>query len=122
MSDRVEILAGSCFDPLPPDEKFDVIVSNPPYVTDSEYDSLQYEIRLHEPRTALTAGADGLDVVRAIVRDSPQRLNSGGSLLLEVDPAQTAAVKHLMLDAGFRDAKIISDLNGQSRVVIGKTA
>ncbi|MDA1017410.1 MAG: peptide chain release factor N(5)-glutamine methyltransferase [Planctomycetota bacterium] len=120
VKDRVLLLEGSCFDPIPADRRFHIIVSNPPYVTDAEYASLQPEIRLHEPRVALTAGEDGLDVIRVLVRDAPKWLQSGGHLMLELDPAQAAATQALMTDDVWEDVRAVRDLNGQERIVCGR--
>ncbi len=119
LTERVAILEGSCFEPLDDGSKFDLIVSNPPYVTDGEYGSLQYEIRLHEPKVALTAGEDGLDVIRVIVDGAASRLKHGGGLMIELDPAQAAATEDLMRNVGLDEVRTICDLNGQARVVAG---
>lgn len=120
VADRVNLLEGSCFDPIPADQRFQMIVSNPPYVTDSEYDSLQPEIRLHEPRTALTAGADGLDVIRRLIHEAPQRLVVGGHLMIELDPAQAATARTLMAPDLWSEVRAVKDLNGQERIVRGQ--
>lgn len=116
VSDRVEFRHGDLFEALPPDATFDVIISNPPYVADGEYETLSPDIRLHEPASALVAGPDGLDVLRRIAADAPARLNPGGHLLVELDPKQAEPVAE-MLRAAFRDVRIIADLAGKSRVV-----
>lgn len=92
---------------------FDLVISNPPYVTSAEYDALPPEVR-HEPRLALDGGADGLDVVRRIVAGA-RRL--APRLLLEIAPAQSAAVRDLALLAGYPRVTISKDLDGFDRVV-----
>lgn len=105
---------GSWFDALPADETqhFDLIVSNPPYIAehDSHLPALAYE-----PRSALTAGVDGLDDIRIIVRQAPQHLQAGGWLLLEHGYDQAAAVCALLTDAGFTAVQSRQDLGGHAR-------
>lgn len=116
VADRIEFRHGDLFHALPTDARFDLIVSNPPYVTDSEYESLAPDIRLHEPTKALLAGADGLDILRQIADNATTHLNAAGHLLLELDPQQAKPVAE-MLKRSFREVRIISDLAGKSRVL-----
>jgi release factor glutamine methyltransferase len=88
----------------------DLIVANLPYVRADEWDALQPEIRLYEPRSALTAGADGLDAIRALVATAP----AGTQLALEHAPAQSAAVRALLVGA-----ETLRDLAGRERVTLG---
>ena len=92
---------------------FDLVISNPPYVTTAEMETLPPEVR-HEPREALHGGGDGLDIIRRIIagaRDHAPRL------LLECGPGQAATVRDLALQAGFADVRILEDLDGHDRVV-----
>ena len=88
-------------------KRFDLIVSNPPYIaeTDPHLPALR-----HEPRQALVSGADGLDDIRRIVADAPAHLTPGGWLLLEHGWDQAAAVRALLVDAGFADVQLRRDL------------
>lgn len=96
----------------------DVVVSNPPYVRAGEAGELAPEIREHEPAPALFAGADGLDVIRELVRESAARLAPGGLLALEMGADQGEAVTALLDDAGvFEDVGIRPDLAGRPRIV-----
>jgi ribosomal protein L3 glutamine methyltransferase len=79
---RLQLHHGDLFEPLG-DVVYDLIVSNPPYVSDAEMDALPQEY-LHEPDMALRAGSDGLDIVRRILRDADQHLAEGGVLVVEV--------------------------------------
>lgn len=97
--------------------RFDVIVSNPPYVTEEEYEHLQPEVKNHEPKLALTAGEDGLDMYRRIIREAPDFLKPKGKLLLEIGCSQAAAVTGLLKDRGFQDIRVIQDLAELDRVV-----
>lgn len=101
---------------------FDVIVSNPPYVTEGEYEDLMPEVKNHEPKLALTAGEDGLDIYRRIAKDAPEYLKAGGTLLLEIGCSQAKKVKELLEQNGFENVQIIKDLAGLDRVVICKKA
>lgn len=99
------------------DEKFDVIVSNPPYVAEQD----PYLAALgFEPATALASGTDGLDDIRRIVKESPKHLSAGGWLLLEHGYDQAEAVVALLKKAGFSDAVALPDLSGVLRVTLGK--
>jgi release factor glutamine methyltransferase len=98
-------------------QRFDGLVSNPPYLRDDERSSLQPEVAEHEPAAALFAGADGLDVVRRLVAQAPLVLSPGAFLLLELDPAQCQAVMMLLMQAGFQATTCRKDLNGSDRVV-----
>lgn len=98
--------------------RLDVVVSNPPYVTDD--DPLPAEVERWEPAGALRAGRDGLDDLGVIVSDAPRWLASGGYLVVELDPRQSARVAAMMNDAGFVDVRIVADLVGRDRFVSGQ--
>jgi release factor glutamine methyltransferase len=102
---------------VPGDERFDVIVSNPPYIADGDAHLAALE---HEPLMALTSGADGLDAIRRIVQDAPRFLKSGGWLLLEHGYDQATAVRSLLLAQGFSNVESRLDLNGIERCSGGK--
>jgi release factor glutamine methyltransferase len=99
---------------------FDLIVSNPPYIAAAEMDDLQPEVRLFEPRNALTDEADGLSAYRLIAAQAPAFLTQGGRLIFEIGPTQGPAVTAMMLNAGLTDVQVIPDLDGRPRVVVGK--
>lgn len=115
VDNRIDIIEADLFDSL--DERFDVIVSNPPYVPDSEIADLQPEVRDYEPRKALTGGADGLDVVRRIAVESPQRLRAGGVLFIEIGHDQAERVTNLFDKSVWGEIEFLSDLQGIERVV-----
>ncbi len=96
--------------------KFDLIVSNPPYIAEAEMAGLSPEVR-HEPRMALTPGGDGLAAYRAIARGAGARLMAGGRLLLEIGPTQGAAVAGMLTAAGFERVRVLPDMDGRDRVV-----
>lgn len=99
-------------------EKFDVIVSNPPYIRKGDISGLQKEVRCHEPAEALDGGNDGLDFYRAIIKEAPGFLKRGGMLAFETGYDQAGDVSLLMSD-GFSSVKIMKDLSGIDRVVSG---
>lgn len=100
--------------------QFDVIVSNPPYVTEEEYAHLMPEVRDHEPKLALTAGTDGLNIYRRIAADAPAFLKDGGMLLLEIGSQQAEAVQDLLKQQGFICPEVIKDLADLDRVVMAR--
>lgn len=100
-------------------EKYDIIVSNPPYIPTDVIPTLQEEVRDHEPISALDGGKDGLDFYRIIVKDAPLYLNAGGRLLVEIGFDQGSAVEALLKIAGFQDVRVIRDDAGCDRVVLG---
>ena len=99
--------------------KYDIIVSNPPYIRQKEIEGLMPEVRDHEPRQALDGGEDGLDFYRRIVTESPAYLNGGGRLYLEIGCDQGDAVQELLLQRGFREVNVVQDYAGLDRVVYG---
>jgi release factor glutamine methyltransferase len=108
---------GLWFEPVA-GERFDVVVSNPPYVRADDPHLREGDVRF-EPRSALVAGADGLDSIREIVREAPAHLNAGGRLLLEHGLGQDAAVRKLLEAAGLEDVRSWPDLAGIARVTGG---
>ena len=99
--------------------RFDVIVSNPPYIRRGEIETLMPEVRDFEPRLALDGGEDGLDFYRRIVEESPAYLYGGGRLYLEIGCDQGDAVQELLLRRGFREGNGVQDYAGLDRVVCG---
>ncbi|HEY0673808.1 MAG TPA: peptide chain release factor N(5)-glutamine methyltransferase [Longimicrobiales bacterium] len=116
--ERIEFRCGAGWEPVGTDERFDIVISNPPYIAEAERDTLQPEVRDWEPATALFAGDDGLAVVREIARGAPRHLSAGGLLALEVGMTQASAVAdELRGQAAFQDVKVVRDLAGRDRVV-----
>ncbi|MDE5950423.1 MAG: peptide chain release factor N(5)-glutamine methyltransferase [Acetatifactor sp.] len=99
--------------------RFDIIVSNPPYIRRREIDSLMPEVRDHDPRLALDGGEDGLDFYRRIAAECPAYLCGGGRLYLEIGCDQGDAVQELLLQQGFREVNVVQDYAGLDRVVYG---
>lgn len=114
----VHVIKGDIFEGAASDKKYDLIVSNPPYITDSDMKTLQPEVKL-EPQTALAGGSDGLDFYRAIIDGYKDSLNSGGTMTFEVGINQAEDVAALMREAGFTQVQTRPDMNGIQRVVFG---
>ncbi|MEM7489752.1 MAG: peptide chain release factor N(5)-glutamine methyltransferase [Pseudomonadota bacterium] len=102
--------------------RFDMIVSNPPYIAAAEMADLEPEVRDWEPHLALTPGGDGLDAYRAIARDAPAHLDPGGHLMVEVGLGQAGPVAELWRTAGLVEIATHPDLDGRERVVSGRKA
>ena len=96
---------------------FDVIVSNPPYIKSAEIETLEPEVRDHEPRLALDGSADGLLLYRRIGAEAPEYLTENGRIYLEIGWDQGAAVSEILTENGFTETEIIRDLPGLDRVV-----
>jgi release factor glutamine methyltransferase len=121
VADRVTFLQGDLFAPLPADAAFDLIVSNPPYVTPAELAELAPEVRDHEPRVALDGGPDGLAFYRRIAAAGGRFLAPGGSVLVEVGWTQEAAVRAIF--EGNPDLAVgpsVKDAGGRPRVVTAR--
>jgi len=99
--------------------KFDVIVSNPPYVSINEYTTLQNEITKYEPKEAVTDNADGLKFFNKISEFSKNKLNGGGSLFFEIGMGQSKDVSLIMMKNGFEEIKIVKDYQQIDRVIYG---
>ena len=115
---NVQFLHGSWFQPLD-DRRFDLIVSNPPYICADDPHLARGDVRF-EPITALASGADGLDDIRLIIDGAATHLETGGWLLLEHGYDQCEAVSDLLREAGFAAIEVITDLQGHDRVSLGQ--
>lgn len=116
---EIELLESDMFAALE-GRKFDIILSNPPYVTEAEYEALMPEVKENEPASALKAGSDGLDFYKIIAECAPTYLHDEGSILLEIGCGQAEAVSKLLEENGFSDIEVIKDLAGLDRVVCAK--
>lgn len=99
--------------------KYDIIVSNPPYIESGVIPELMPEVREHEPVEALDGGGSGLDFYRKIIGQCRSYLSADGMLFLEIGYAQGKAVENLMIQAGFEEVQIVKDYAGHDRVVRG---
>jgi release factor glutamine methyltransferase len=116
--ERLAFVASDCFAALDARAApFTMIVSNPPYVAEEAFSGLQREVREHEPRVALTPGADGLCVIRRLLIDAPRFLDAGGHLLMEIGFDQHRAVEELIDPQVWQLLEIHQDLQGIPRTV-----
>ncbi|MDR3775121.1 MAG: peptide chain release factor N(5)-glutamine methyltransferase [Terracidiphilus sp.] len=121
VSDRIRFLKSDLLAAVA-DERFEFVVSNPPYVPTADRDSLSVEVREHEPALALFAGDDGLAVYRRLIPDAFEVLTPGGFLVLEIGYGQSESVGALLTDAGFTRIEFVPDLQGILRVACGLRA
>jgi release factor glutamine methyltransferase len=121
VAERIEFVQGDLLGTLAPELRFNFIVSNPPYVSDSEYEALDRDVKNFEPRLALIAGPLGTSVIERLIPQAAERLESGGSLLLEISPMLEDKVRRLIAaDGRFALEATIKDLAGQARVIAAR--
>lgn len=124
LENKVELLCGDLFDPIIDQldgAEFDLIVTNPPYVSTDEFEALEEKIKNHEPSIALHAGADGLDVYRRIIADVGKHLKAGGALMMEIGCNQGQAIRDLLAQAEiFGEITIEKDLSDNDRIVTAR--
>jgi release factor glutamine methyltransferase len=122
---RITLRRADCFDVLDEGEPlglFDVIAANPPYLEEAGIAALEPDVRNFEPRVALGAGGDGLNLIRQIASQAPTHLVPAGELIFEVAMGQVASVSKLIEGAGLSVVSVINDLAGHPRVVLARTA
>ena len=118
VADRVRLRQSDFFASVDPHERFDLILANPPYIAEPEYPALAPEVRA-DPKIAMTAGPDGLDAIRVIVREAPRFLAAGGRIMFEIGYNQAPAVSALVeADRRYHEMTIVKDLNDIDRIVI----
>jgi len=116
VAERLELKSSDVFKNLQ-NEKFDLIVSNPPYIPVEDVKTLQAEVRDYEPPAALTDGADGLSIVRKIIVGAPIFLKAGGFLLMEIGINQEVGVREMFDKTVWREIEILPDLQNIPRTV-----
>lgn len=117
---RIEFRKSNFFEVLSDTEKFDLILSNPPYITENDYKTLPPEV-LADPKLALVSGADGLDAIRMIIGNAPGYLAEGGRIMFEIGYDQGAAVRGIAEpDQRYRSVSILQDLNDCDRLAVMK--
>jgi release factor glutamine methyltransferase len=118
VQDRITFLHGDLFEAIPADVSYDYIISNPPYVGQSEFETLEATVRDYEPNVALVAGAAGTEIIDRIVPGAAERLVSGGWLILEVSPTICElAVQSIVSEGSFDQPSTRLDLAQLPRVV-----
>jgi release factor glutamine methyltransferase len=101
-------------------ERFDLLVSNPPYLTEAEYQALDRSVKAWEPRLALAAGDDGLAPARRLLAEAPVLLAPGGWMVMELDFTRSTAVAELARSAGLGSINVMDDLFGRARYLIAR--
>jgi len=118
VTDRLEFVRSDCFESLSNAAQFDLILSNPPYVSAEMIPELQREVKDHEPIVALSPGTDGLSIIRRLVDDAPQFLRKDGFMLLEIGFDQGEAIRELVDVQTWELIDIKPDLQGIPRTVL----
>ena len=117
VNDRCEFFVGDLFAPLN-GSKFDLIVSNPPYIPQKDIVTLEDDVKEYEPVSALTDGGDGLSYYRRLLSEGKAYIKENGFIALEIGIYQSEDVKQIAMDNGWKDIKIIKDYAGIDRVVL----
>ncbi|MGL4420181.1 MAG: peptide chain release factor N(5)-glutamine methyltransferase [Gemmataceae bacterium] len=117
LTERMTFRTGDLFAPVPSGERFDLIVSNPPYISPTEIATLAPEVRDHEPRLALDGGPDGLRAYRRLATEAAGFLTPGGLLMVEIGSSQNDAVRTIFADAGYELLPTLFDGARHTRVV-----
>jgi release factor glutamine methyltransferase len=121
VDDRITLLRGKLWEPLRILQmKYDIIVSNPPYVAAEEYRQLPPEVRDYEPREALDGGERGMQYIEQILSRAYEYLAPGGWILLEMDPRQTEEALQMMRRKGYGECDRMKDHSRRFRIVLGK--
>ena len=117
---RLKLLCSDWFEKI--SGRFDVIVSNPPYISSKEYDQLNAEVVKYDPKISLTLGGDGLHAYRKISSQAKEKLNKNGHIFLEIGYSQANAVVQLLENAGFQQIRVHKDLGSRDRVVSARVS
>lgn len=118
VADRIEFRQSDLFESLKQGEKFDLILSNPPYIAEPDYSGLMKEV-LADPKISLVAGAEGMDIIKELIRHAPDYLAPGGRLMFEIGYDQSAKVAAITeTDKRYTSIEIIKDLSDIDRIVI----
>lgn len=118
VAERITFLQSDWFETV--SGRFDLVVSNPPYVATGEIDRLQEEVRVHEPRVALDGGAQGVERIEALIGAVRERVLPGGAVLLEIGHGQSERVTALLRDAGLENVCVETDLAGVERFAVAR--
>ena len=116
----IDFYLSDLFLSIPKGKRFDIIASNPPYISEKEFESLDASVKCFEPELALKGGADGADFYRRIAAESAEYLKKGGWLCFEIGETQADTVTQIMKKEGFEELTVTRDIEGRDRVVCGK--
>ncbi len=125
---QIEFLSGDLFEPVEAintnrDTRFDWIVCNPPYIKNTERDTLSPDVRDHEPEIALFAGDDGLAVIRRLIAEAPKYLAPSGKLILEIGATQADAVRTLLeAESAYTTYELFKDYAEKERIVLARVS
>ena len=117
---KIDFCQSDLFKSLKKGKKYDIIVSNPPYIKSEDLEKLDVEVKKYDPRLALDGGVDGLDFYRRIIKEAKPKLTKKGWLLFEVGQGQAEIVEELMQKAGFDNVNAVQDYNKIERVIYGR--
>ena len=123
VGDRITFLEGDLYAPLDAADvqPADFLLANPPYVAEAEWETLEAEIRLHEPRAALVSGPKGTEIIERILKGAPAYLKAGGRLLVEIGSEQGPAVKALAAAVrGLADIEVMKDYSNHDRILVAR--
>lgn len=118
LNPRVTFHHGDGFNALPPNLKFDLVISNPPYIARAEIQTLQPEVRDHDPHVALDGGIDGLDFYRRLAHESRPWLKPGGKIMMEFGDGQDKAVQDLFLSQNWIVDSLVRDYTQRPRILV----
>ena len=117
VAERLDLVESDLLSGVEPSEQFDLVVSNPPYIPDGDFDSLQPEVK-REPRSALAGGSDGLDIVRRLLREAPARMRTRGHLVFEFGFGQAELLLNLIDGKAWDLIEVRNDLQGIPRIML----
>jgi release factor-specific protein-(glutamine-N5) methyltransferase len=117
LNDKITLIQSDMFTGIDKNKRFDIICSNPPYITKDEMDSLSIDVIEYEPASALYGGEDGLDYYKIIACESKKHLNPKGFIVVEIGYSQADAVKRIFAENGYKNIMCHKDLNGYDRVI-----
>jgi len=121
-AERLMLVEGGWYAPLDPAlaGAVDLVVANPPYLAEAEWDGLDPVVRDFDPREALVAGPTGLEALEAVVAGAPAVLVAGGSVVVEIAPLQAGAARWMATSAGAEEVEVLTDLAGRQRVLVAR--
>lgn len=118
---KIDFILSDLFKGLKKNKKYDIIISNPPYIKSGDIEKLDVEVKKYDPRLALDGGQDGLDFYRNIIEEAPKHLTKNGWIFFEVGMGQAGKVQEILEDNNFDDIAIVKDYNKIERIVYGRT-